>query len=116
AIESLDKDYMYFYNKALASRKTANYPPYVNMSQIIVSGIGYLKTYQESYMLKNRLENSGFNTLGPTQALILKRGSEYRFKLTIKHNQDEVNQIIKILKENNGENIRVIFTPFIDLE
>jgi len=116
AIESLDKDYMYFYNKALASRKTANYPPYVNMSQIIVSGIGYLKTYQESYLLKNRLENSGFKTLGPTQALILKRGSEYRFKLTIKHNQDEVDQIIKILKEDNGENIRVIFTPFIDLE
>ena len=107
---------MHFYNKALASRKIASYPPYVNMSQIIVSGLGYLKTYQAAYILKDKLENSGFNTLGPTQALILKRGSEYRFKLTIKHEQDEVDQIIKIVKEDNGENIRIIFTPFIDLE
>ena len=32
AINTLEKDYMYFYNKALAARKIANYPPYVKMS------------------------------------------------------------------------------------
>lgn len=116
AINTLEKDYMYFYNKALAARKIANYPPYVKMSQVIISGLGYLKTYQEAYIIKESLEENNHKVLGPSQAFILKRGEDYRFKLTIKHEDNDVNQIIKILKEYNNDKIRIIYTPFIDLE
>ncbi|MGI6787021.1 MAG: replication restart helicase PriA [Acholeplasmataceae bacterium] len=116
AITSLDKDYMYFYKQALQNRKLANYPPYVSMSQIIISGLGYLNTYQHSYIIKDKLEENNFTVLGPTQAFILKKGEQYRFKLTIKHNRKDIDQIIQLIKHFNNNEFRVIYTPFIDLE
>ena len=75
-----------------------------------------MKTYQEAYIIKESLEENNHKVLGPSQAFILKRGEDYRFKLTIKHEDNDVNQIIKILKEYNNDKIRIIYTPFIDLE
>lgn len=115
-IESLKKDYMYFYNQALNVRKIAKYPPFVEMSQILVVGNGYLQTYQEAYLLKEKLIKQNMIVLGPTQAFILKKGDNYRFKITIKHQQDDVLKIVNISKQSNNQNTRVIYTPFIDLE
>ncbi len=116
AISNLDKDYHYFYDEALNNRKLGNYPPLVKMSQVIISGLGYLNTYQHAFRFKNILIKNRFNVLGPTQTFILKKGDEYRFKLTIKHNQKERDKIVELVKEYEGEDVRLIFTPFIDLE
>lgn len=116
AIESLKEDYLYFYKKALENRQLANYPPYKEMGQVIVSGPGYLATYQQAFIIKEKLEDINVNVLGPTQALILKRANQYRFKLTLKHENKDLKDIVKIIKEKNTNEIRAVFTPFIDLE
>ena len=116
AIRALNFDYMTFYNQALQNRKVGNYPPFVKMSQLIIMGPSILTTYQQAYLVKEKIENINLTTLGPVESFIFKKGDYYRFKLTIKHQDNDVENIINIAKTFQKDGIRITYTPFLDLE
>ena len=107
---------MTFYNQALQNRKVGNYPPFVKMSQLIIMGPSILTTYQQAYLVKEKIENINLTTLGPVESFIFKKGDYYRFKLTIKHQDNDVENIINIAKTFQKDGIRITYTPFLDLE
>ena len=116
AITSLKENYMSFYNQAIKSRKIGNYPPFVDMSQLIVMGEKVLDTYRQAFLIKEKLEDNNLLTLGPVESYLFKLGNYYRFKLTVKHQKNDLEDIIKIAKSFSSKDIRVIYTPFLDLE
>ena len=116
AIQSVLKDYEAFYNEALYERKLMRYEPFMHVSQFLVEGQAYLKTYQVAFMLKKRLSSiSNVLVLGPSQALIKKIKDRFRFVVTIKYkdlNFMEINQIMKDLKQID---IHIKYFPNLDM-
>ena len=106
-LNNCNLDYDIIYNYLLNERKLLNNPPFSNIYDILVlSNIGYLKTYQKAFDLKNSLSSRlGYNILGPTDARYYKdKKSNYIFRLTIKDkniNFDLVYDILNNLKEKN---------------
>lgn len=116
AIKSVTKDYQYFYEEALKIRQLGGYPPFSEMSQIIGGGPGFLNTYQQMYLLKELIAKENIRVLGPTEAFIFKQGRNYRFKLTLKHKKTDLDKIIMLTRELNTKDIKITYTPFLDVE
>lgn len=115
-VDSLKNDYDYFYKEAIYSRKVSNYPPFKEMSEVIIEGPGVLKSYRLAYLIKQELNKLNLLALGPNEARIPRRGDNFRYKVTIKHDKDDLEQIISLLKQFKIDDFRVTYTPFVDIE
>jgi primosomal protein N' (replication factor Y) len=116
AIQSVLKDYEAFYKEALYERKLMRYEPFMHVSQFLIEGQAYLKTYQVAFMLKKKLSTlPNVLVLGPSQALIKKIKDRFRFVVTIKYkdlNFMEINQIMNDLKQID---IHMKYFPNLDM-
>lgn len=115
AVRSVLESYESFYKEALYYRKIADYMPYKNVSQILIEGISFLKTYQQAYLLRKKIDTKDITVLGPTQALIKKVKERHRFVLTLKFEDIDTVALFKTIKEFSNKDIRVRYFPILDI-
>ena len=113
-MKSLEKGYDSFYKEALYQRKLLGYQPFNETSQILLSGMSFLQTYQKAFMMKKELIKLGFDCLGPSQALIKKIKDEYRFTLTLKYQKRDLKPLFDMIETMKTEAIRISFIPTLD--
>ncbi len=116
AIDSLAKGYDTFYKEALYERKLSSYEPFSHVSQFLIEGTSFLKTYQNAFLLKKRL--SKFDTvkvLGPSQALIKKIRENFRFVVTIKYKYIDHSDVKTIINDLLNDDIHIKYYPNLDI-
>ncbi len=91
-------DYVGFYHSEMDLRKKMGYPPYYNLSSIIIRAKQSDKAYAESKKIRSFLEQHTSNVmiLGPTPSTIAKVNDFYYFKILLKYKKK--NDIIKALQ------------------
>lgn len=110
-IKALNHDYDYFYNQVLERRKLTNYPPFINISQIIIRGKNYLKTFKLGKLLKDELTKLNIYTLGPVSIINLKQKDLFQFKLTIKYDKKtNLENLFNLIKKFEDE-LEILFLP-----
>lgn len=110
----LKKGYDTFYQEVVNNRKLLNYPPFSKISTIIFEGPSLLKTYQEAFRIKKNLLEHGFNVLGPAEALAKKIKDQFRYSLTIKHDERKTKHIIDLLDNQTYKDEFVTYYPSIE--
>jgi primosomal protein N' (replication factor Y) len=103
-----------FYKDALGERKLLNYPPFIHLSTIIFEGKSLLTTYQEAFKVKKRLLASNMDVLGPAEALKKKVRDQFRYSLTIKHQEHQRHEILNILELSSHKDVFVSYYPTIE--
>lgn len=103
-----------FYEEALKQRKMLNYPPFARISTIIFEGKSLLKTYQEAFRVKKMFLTLNLNVLGPTESLKKKINDQYRFSLTIKHQEKDIKKMIESLENIKQDDIKISYDPMIE--
>lgn len=85
-----DQDYISFYDKEILMRKKLLYPPFTNLSSVILSGVNdkvvlgsavFVKSEMEKHFGKN---SSEVQILGPSRAPLSKIKNKYRWRIVIK--------------------------------
>jgi len=115
AIQSVDQDDSSFYKEALLQRRLLGYPPFNQTSQILFSGMSFLKTYQKAFLMKKEVEKLGFSVLGPAQAMIKKIKDQYRFTLTLKYKEKSLESLFSLIEHLKTDDIEIKFLPILDL-
>ena len=116
AIQSVLKDYESFYKEALYERKLMRYEPFMHVSQFLIEGIEYLKTYQIAFQLKKKLSVlEDVVVLGPSQALIKKIRDRFRFVVTIKYKTLDFIDVENIMNDLKTHNIYMKYYPNLDM-
>jgi primosomal protein N' (replication factor Y) len=115
AIKNVSTGYDAFYKEALFNRKISNYPPFMQNSQILVEGESYLKTYQQAFLLKKKLNLMGIKVLGPTEAFIKKIKDKYRFTITLKYEQMDFKNLFHLIESFEMKDISMRFYPSLDI-
>ncbi|MFA6377003.1 MAG: primosomal protein N' [Acholeplasmataceae bacterium] len=110
----LKSGYDMFYKDALGERKLLNYPPFIHLSTIIFEGKSLLTTYQEAFKVKKRLLASNMDVLGPAEALKKKVRDQFRYSLTIKHQEHQRHEILNILELSSHKDVFVSYYPTIE--
>lgn len=110
----LRSDYESFYKDALSERKMLNYPPFVNLSTIIFEGKSLLTTYQEAFKIKKKLMALNLDVLGPAESLKKKIRDQFRYSLTIKHQENQQHVILDTLSLNHHKDVFVSYYPTIE--
>lgn len=104
-IEGLSKSDDTFISDLLLKRELANLPPvYDNYNLIIKGDIGYLKIYQEAFIINKALQEKGYYTLGPKSADIYNLDG-YNFSIIIKGKNLDPKKIKEIINEKKVDNI-----------
>ncbi len=115
AIKSVLSGYDSFYKEALYDRKISKYEPFYHVSQFLIEGPSYLKTYQKAFMLKKRLQTlNEVYALGPTPAFIKKIKDNYRFVVTMKFKDDKMKEIKHIIDSIKEDLIQIKYYPNLD--
>lgn len=114
SIKSLNGGYDDFYKEALYQRKLLGYQPFNQTSQLLFSGMSFLKTYQKAFMFKKALIPYGFDVLGPSQALIKKIKDHYRFTLTLKYKDRDLSNLFELIEEMKTKEVSISFHPTLD--
>jgi len=109
AIKAVDLGYDYFYKQALYERKLANYIPFYNVVQILVTSKSYLKSYQVAFKLKKTLKNKFKFILGPAESIIRYIKDEYRFVITIKDKKINHQFIFDEINKLSSEDVGIYF-------
>jgi primosomal protein N' (replication factor Y) len=115
AIQSVDQDDSSFYKEALLQRRLLGYPPFNQTSQILFSGMSFLKTYQKAFLMKKEVEKLGFSVLGPAQAMIKKIKDQYRFTLTLEYKEKSLESLFSLIEHLKTDDIEIKFLPILDL-
>jgi primosomal protein N' (replication factor Y) len=115
SIRSLEKPDEFFYKEALYQRKLLQYPPYVQTSQLLFTGLSFLQTYQRAFLMKKELEKQGWTVLGPAQAMIKKIKDHYRFTLTLKYQKQSLDQLFELMNRLKTPDITIAFLPTLDI-
>jgi primosomal protein N' (replication factor Y) len=116
AIDALTKGYDAFYKEALYERRLSQYEPFSHVSQFLIEGKSYLKTYQAAFLLKKRLTRlDTITVLGPSQALIKKIRDNFRFVVTIKYKELDHDTIKVIIDDLTNDDIRIKYYPNLDM-
>ena len=113
-LKSLSEGYDAFYKEALYQRKLLGYEPYGQTSQLLFSGISFLKTYQKAFMMKKDIQKMGFTVLGPSQATIKKMKDQYRFTLTLKYQKMDLTPLFRLIESHQQQDISISFIPKLD--
>lgn len=116
AINGITKGYDTFYKEALYERKLSGYEPFSHVSQFLIEGQSYLKTYQHAFLLKKRLSKlETVTVLGPSQALLKKIRENFRFVVTIKYKDIEHDDIKTITNDLINDDIHIKYYPNLDM-
>ena len=116
AIQSVLKDYDAFYKEALYERKLLRYEPFMHVSQFLIEGREYLKTYQVAFQLKKKLNLlDDVLVLGPSQALIKKIKDRFRFVVTIKYKTLDALDLKNMMNDLKSQNIYMKYYPNLDM-
>jgi len=115
AIKNVSTGYDAFYKEALFNRKISNYPPFMQNAQILVQGMSYLKTYQQAFMLKKKLNLMGIKVLGPTEAFIKKIKDQYRFTITLKYEHMDFKVLFEMIQSFETKEIFLKYYPSLDI-
>ena len=84
-----EQDYTKFYNIEINLREKLNYPPFCDIIVSIISGLVEEKVKKEATNLYEILKNT-FNAYAPVPAPISKINGEYRWRILIKENLDDI--------------------------
>lgn len=115
AISNVKKGYDSFYKEALYDRKISRYEPFYHVSQFVIEGPSYLKTYQKAFMLKKRLSSlNEVIALGPVPAFIKKIKDHYRFVVTMKFKDIDISEIKYIIDSLKEELIHIKYYSNLD--
>lgn len=117
------QDYESFYLEEIEFRRSMEYPPFSTIFAIILSNTNenetILKARQFFEVLINFNKNNEFLILGPTPAAISKIKNEYRWRIIVKHKDEEhlknyILYCISKFKEFDKSNIYInlIMNPF----
>ncbi|MCD4826893.1 MAG: primosomal protein N' [Acholeplasmataceae bacterium] len=116
AIKTLKSGYDAFYKEALYERKLSLYEPFAHVSQFLIEGVSYLKTYQHAFLLKKRLAKlDGLTVLGPSQALIKKIRQNFRFVVTIKYMNLDYDTIRTITDDLSSKEVKIKYYQNLDM-
>lgn len=115
-------DYEGFYNQEIRLRKELEYPPFSNITTILVSGINEKSVIRVSnrigLFIKNNNHKSGIEILGPVSAPLGRIKNKYRWQIILKaSNQSVIREIIvKMLMDKQidmeGTNISIDLNPY----
>ena len=84
-----EQDYTKFYNTEINIREKLNYPPFCDIIVSVISGLDEYKVKSEAKKLYNYFKQH-FNPFMPVPAPITKINNEYRWRILIKDNIDDV--------------------------
>ena len=111
-------DYYHFYEKEMYIRKQLKYPPYYYLCNIRISGKDAELILKEAVKIKKSLERNLINdiVLGPSNSLIFKVNSIFRYNVLIKYKDnkslyDILNKIVDHYKSNNKVKVDIDFNP-----
>ena len=106
-LNNINLEYDEIYKYLLDERKILNNPPVINMYEVLVlSNIGYLKTFQKAFDLKCAFEKLGYITLGPLDTRYFRdKNNSYIFKITIKKDKIDFNLVSEIISDLKEKNI-----------
>jgi len=97
-------DYEEFYKREINIRKKLNYPPFCNICLITISSTDNRLVYDQSFKIKNYLENEKLNItiLGPTTSRIPKVNNKYYMQIVLKYKDTKelLDRILFIKKQN----------------
>ena len=94
-------DYLHFYEKEMAYRKIANYPPYCHLLAIVVQSKSDAAVKRAAVEIKYHLVQSLHNAqvIGPSEAGIFKMKDTYRERILVKYK--EAKPVYHILEQLN---------------
>ena len=92
-----EQDYLSFYSSEIQSRYEFSYPPYSQLTRLILSSENQIRTEkmanETAFRLKNITEREGISekleVLGPTPCIISKIEDEFRFQILIKNRLEQ---------------------------
>jgi primosomal protein N' (replication factor Y) len=89
---AVDQDYQKFYEKDIKIREIAQYPPIVEMVQVIIQGPDFSSLIKESSSLVSvlRMRFDSFTVLGPAVPKIGRIKNQYRVQILIKGQLDDL--------------------------
>lgn len=109
-------DYISFYNEEMNIRKRLNYPPYVDITLIKVTGYDYELCYNEAYKIKNYLERKKITVLGPSNSYSLKINNKYHIQVIIKYKHlkdvyESLKDILNMYTTKSKVNVEIDINP-----
>lgn len=109
-------DYLGFYNEEMKIRKRLEYPPYINLTLIKVSGLEYDMCYKEAYKIKHLLERKNIKSLGPSSSNISKINNKYYVQVILKYKHlkmvyQTLVEIKNMYQNNNKINVDIDINP-----
>ncbi len=89
-------DYLGFYNEEIKNREVLKNPPFTNILEIMVSSAYYKNAYIEAKKIKDHIKDDvKCQVLGPFEDYIFKLNNNYRYKLSIKFNDEDLYETIE---------------------
>jgi len=117
-------DYKSFYHQEIMMRRALNYPPFTNISALILSGTNDRLTFSKAKELKGLIEKlatagDDVEVLGPARAPLMKIKSKYRWRIVIKQKDlskltsllREISDIFYGKKQNKGVDLNIDINP-----
>ncbi|ABN51802.1 MAG TPA: primosomal protein N' [Hungateiclostridium thermocellum] len=96
-----EQDYVSFYNNEILVRKNLQYPPFIHLASVILSGVNDKQVLNRALFVKNELcrhfkdNGSTAQILGPLRAPLAKIKNKYRWRIVIKC--EESDKLIDVL-------------------
>jgi len=109
-----EHDYEGFYSQEIEFRRSAKYPPFVNLARILIQSKDEDKAIKASERIKRKLESSKrkatFNILGPVPCPIGRIGRNYRYHILLKSEEEYLLQrALKKLYSEKVSGVRISF-------
>ena len=108
-----------FYKNQLKIRKSAGYPPFTNLLQVIISDVDEKKCVKRAEKVREEAEKwikarnaAGIEILGPAPAPLSKIRNKYRYSIIFKSREKrQINFIGKTIKKSVKAGVQVIVDP-----
>ncbi len=99
-----ENDYLKFFALEMKYRHIANYPPYTYLIKVVLSSQNEKLLLEKTNILKKKLNNASFDTLGPSPLIKIKRDYRNQFILRSK----DLDKMLDELREINKEFLKQI--------
>ena len=108
---SLSGNYVEFYENEMRVRNMGKYPPYVKMTQILITHKDYKEAFKRAREIVKELKSDDCQIFGPAFAPITKIKDNYRVHIMIK-SKSKID-LLKILEKNQDINIYIDNDPIL---
>lgn len=93
-------DFKIFYDKEIINRKRFGYPPFRHLVRIVSEHIEEKKALNNLDKIKNTLQHSNLDLIGPGPCFYQKLHNKYRYQIILKLKKLPNDELLKIYKEN----------------